>query len=504
VNATALLLIVLVIAAAGLVYELVIAAVASYLLGDSVTQFSTVIGVYLSALGLGAYLSQYIRARLALAFVNVELATALFGGLSAPFLFVAFANTPAFHVVLYAVCALVGVLAGLELPLLIRLLRRAYELDQLIARALSFDYAGALIGSLAFSFWLVPHLGLLTASLACGFANAAVGLASTWVLVPTGPEEARELMHGRYRGFAVTGVLGGLLLASGWLSDLTERSLYEGSISRIEQSPHQRIVITQNEKDHFRFYLNGGLQFDSRDEHRYHEALVHPAMALAGAPKHVLVAGGGDGLAAREILSWRSVESLTVVDLDRAVTDLALQDPQLSRLNRAALADPRTRVVNADAMRWLEDSSAVFDVIVLDFPDPSNYSVGKLYTERFYSSVRRRLAEHGALAVQSTSPMFGREAFWCIISTLERSGFHVAPYHVFVPAFGEWGFALAKRSPFTPPTQIPGRELRYLSPAVLGAAFRFPADMARVATSTNRLDNQALVAYYVSAWSRWE
>src|SRR5687768_17678917 len=155
---------VLVIATAGLVYELVMAAVASYVLGDSVKQFSIVIGVYLSALGLGAYLSRFVTSRLALTFVDVELSAALLGGLSAPGLFLAFSFTNAFRLVLYSIVLLVGVLVGLELPLLIRILRQRLAFEELIAKALTYDYAGALIGSLAFSLLLVPTIGLVHTS----------------------------------------------------------------------------------------------------------------------------------------------------------------------------------------------------------------------------------------------------------------------------------------------------------------------------------------------------
>src|SRR5690606_22559731 len=160
VNAPAILGMVLVIATAGLVYELVIAAVASYVLGDSIRQFSLIIGVYLSALGLGAYLSRSIETRLALSFIDVELGAALIGGFSAPLLLLVFSFSSAFQVVLYSVVVLVGVLVGLELPLLIRILERDFEFKDLIAKALTFDYAGALLGSLAFSLLLVPKLGL--------------------------------------------------------------------------------------------------------------------------------------------------------------------------------------------------------------------------------------------------------------------------------------------------------------------------------------------------------
>ncbi len=502
VNALALLTMVLVISAAGLVYELVMAAVASYVLGDSVTQFSTVIGVYLSALGLGAYLSQYVQRRVDQRFVDVELATALVGGLSAPGLFLAFSFTGAFHLILYATVCAVGALVGLELPLLIRILKEEYELDQLIARSLTFDYAGALIGSLGFSLLLVPWLGLVHTSIACGLINALVGLASTWVLWPADREERRGMRRARARAVGVTAVLVAALIGAGHVAGVAEQAMYADPITLARQSTYQRIVVTSSHGA-TRLFLNGNLQFDSRDEHRYHEALVHPAMAIARSHGRIAIGGGGDGLAVREILRWPDVESILLVDLDSAVTDLARSEEPLVSLNQHSFADPRVSIVNADAMVWFSETKEQFDVIVLDFPDPSNYSLGKLYSRRLYDDLRQRLAPGGVLVVQSTSPLFARHAFWCVVTTLEQSGFATLPYHAFVPSFGEWGYVLATHEPVAWPVILPRLSLRYLSAEVLATLPHFGPDMSRVATRANRLNNQALVGYYLDAWGRF-
>ncbi len=493
---------VLIIAAAGLVYELVMAAVASYVLGDSVTQFSTIIGVYLSALGLGAYLSRFVDRRLASTFVDVELATAMIGGLSAPGLFVAFAYTGAFHLILYSTVVLTGVLVGLELPLLIRILRREYELKELIARTLTFDYAGALVGSLAFSLLLVPRLGLVQTSLACGLLNAMVGLASTWVLTGSDERERRSLVRARWLALTVALLLLGVLLQAERLTSVAEAGLYQERVMLAQQSAYQRIVLAESGGS-TKLYLNGNLQFSSADEHRYHEALVHPAMATAQRPKDILIGGGGDGLAVREVFKWPGVERVTVVDLDQQITDLARSHPDFVRLNQNVLNDPRVSIVNADAMVWFAESRASFDVIILDFPDPSNYSLGKLYSRRFYQIAIERLRPLGALVVQSTSPLFARAAYWCVVSTLRSAGFVARPYHAFVPSFGEWGYVLATRSPTEPPGPLPALALRYLDSQILRSMFDFPPDMSEVPAQVNRLNNQALVGYYLEAWKRW-
>lgn len=492
---------VLVIATAGLVYELAMAAVASYVLGDSVTQFSTVIGVYLSALGIGAYLSRFIEKNLALRFVDVELATALMGGLSAPGLLIAFSYTDAFRLALYGTVLAVGILVGLELPLLMRILRREYEFKELIAKALTFDYAGALLGSLGFSLLLVPRLGLVDTTLVCGLLNALVGLVSTWALGGDAAER-RQMAGARVRAVVVTLLLGVLLVVGQRLVELSEREMYPGRVLHAEQSPYQRIVLSER-GDGFQLFLNGNLQFSSADEHRYHEALVHPAMSSAARRARVLVGGGGDGLAVREILRWPEVEHVTLVDLDPRMTELARSHPLFRKLNQEALSSPRVEVVNADAMIWFAQCQQTFDVVVLDFPDPSNYSLGKLYSVELYRSVRRRLAPGGALVVQSASPLFARRAFWSVVATLESVGLSVHPYRVFVPSFGEWGFALARQRAFSPPTTLPVKGLRFLNRQTLAAAFEMPADLSRVDAPINRLNNQALVTEYVDAWGRW-
>lgn len=502
-----LLTVILVIATAGLIYELVMATVASYLLGDSVTQFSLVIGTYLSALGAGAYTSRWVDRSLLLTFVNVELATALIGGFSAPALFLAFAYTKAFPLILYGTVLAVGVLVGLELPLLIRILERRLAFKELIARALTFDYAGALVGSLGFSLVLVPELGVVRGSLASGFANALVALLSTFVLRAATPDESRALMRARWRAACVVLLLALGLLGAGRLSSLTEAALYAEPIVLSRESRHQHIVLTE-EASVLRLYLNGNLQFSSDDEARYHESLVHPAMANAARRLRVLIGGGGDGLAAREVLRWPDVEAVTVVDLDAEITNLARDEPALSTLNRGAFRSPKLRVVNADAMSWLGRAHDPFDVILLDFPDPTSYSLGKLYSRRFYRQVFERLADDGALAVQATSPLFARRTYWSVVTTLKSAGFYVAGYHAFVPSFGDWGFVLASKQPLSLPTTLPppdpaGGPLAFLTPERLGMLFEFPEDAAEVPAEVNRLDNQAIVRSYLEEWGRW-
>jgi spermidine synthase len=491
---------VLVIATCGLVYELVAGTLASYVLGDSVTQFSTVIGVYLSALGVGSYLSRFVQRALARRFVEIELGVALVGGASAPLLFLSFAYLPGFfRPVLYGIVLLVGTLVGLEIPLVLRILRESVDFKELVAKVLTFDYLGALAASLLFPILLVPRLGLVRTSLVFGLLSAVVGLWSVWLFRP---------LLGAAMDLKIKGAVTILILTVGFaysdrLTDLAEEGLYADTVVFARTSPYQRIVMTRTSHEQFQLFLNGNLQFSSVDEYRYHEALVHPAFAAVPRARRILVLGGGDGLAAREILRYPDVSEVVLVDLDPEMTRLATENPLLRALNRGSMADPRVRVVNEDAFVWLARPPLdLFDVAIVDFPDPHNFTLGKLYTRHFYARLRARLDPEGVAAVQSTSPLMARRSYWCINRTMEAAGFHVLPYHALVPSFGEWGFALATRAPArAPATVIAG--LRYLDAPTLASLFVMGPDMARVETEVNRLDNQALVRYYEEEWRQW-
>lgn len=492
-----LFLTVLVIATCGLVYELVMGTLASYLLGDSVTQFSTVIGVYLFALGVGAWLSRFVDKGVAQRFVEIELAVALTGGFSAPFLFFAFSAGAAFRVALYAVVLVVGALVGLEIPLLLRLLKDQLQFKDLVSRVLTFDYLGSLAASLLFPMVLVPRLGLVRTALFFGLTNALVGLWSTWLLEDLLPGVGRL----RVRAAAVTALLVAGLWAGDSMTSLFEEQLYAEEVVHAEQSPYQRIVVTRSHRG-FSLFLNGHLQFSSVDEYRYHEALVHPAFQAAARRERVLILGGGDGLAAREVLRYPEVQSVTLVDLDGAMTKLAVTSGELAHLNHLALSSPKVKVVNDDAMQWLTEHPDVFDVVVVDFPDPNSFSLGKLYTTRFYALLDAHLAPGGVAVVQSTSPLFARQSYWCIVATLRAAGFTTRPYHAWVPSFGEWGYVLAAKGPLEARHPLP-EGLRFLSEETLEVMASFPKDMDEVPVQVNRLNNQALVHYYEEEWRRW-
>lgn len=503
----ALLCSVFVVAACGLVYELAAGALASYLLGDSILQFSTVIGAYLFAMGVGSWLSRFFERQLPAHFLRIELLVALAGGALPAILFVANAWVPgSFRLLLYGMVFLVGMLVGLEIPLVMRILKKNVALKDLVSQVLTFDYLGALAVSIAFPLLLVPHLGLVRTGLLFGLLNAAVALWALWLF----RHELRRFGAHAFACGATLAVLAFGMASADHITTWAEDKLYQDRVVFSQTTPYQRIVVTNAPGEGrvgVRLFLNGNLQFAQRDEYRYHEALVHPAMAAfsnvsSGAgPKRVAVLGGGDGMAVREILKYPSVEQVTLVELDPAMTTLFKEQPLLSALNAQSLSSPKLRVVNTDAFQWLQSTDEVFDVLIVDFPDPTNFSIGKLYTNSFYALLDKHLSASGYAVIQTTSPLVARRSFWTVVNTLESVGFTTAPYHAHVPSFGEWGFVLASRRPYRLPDQLP-EGLRFLNPHSLPLLFDFPQDMDRVPTDVNRLSNQVLVTTYEQEWGK--
>ena len=485
------------IATCGLVYELIAGTLASYLLGDSVTQFSTIIGAYLFAMGIGSYLSKFVRRNEVGVFVQVELLVGLIGGCSAGLLFLLFAEVSSFRVLLYTVVTVIGVLVGLEIPLLLRILKDRLEFKELVSQVFTFDYIGALLASLLFPLVLVPHLGLVRSSFLFGALNVAVALA-TAQLLRRHVVWARSLQVGGV--FILVGLATGFVFSERLLA-WSEKSAYVDTVIFARSTPYQRIVLTREAND-LRLYLNGNLQFSSRDEYRYHEALVHPGLARVSTPRDVLVLGGGDGLAVREVLKYPSITNIVLVDLDPEMTHLFSTQEILLRINQSSLLSPRVRVLNADAFTWLKSNTNQFDFVIADFPDPSNFSLGKLFTTAFYGRARSAIRPNGAMVVQCTSPWVARKSFWCIDATLRESGFVTEPYHLYVPSFGEWGFILASREPMPQSLRLP-EGLKYITEASVRDLFHFPPDMGPLPVEANHLNNQMLVRYFEEEWAHY-
>ena len=486
------------VALCGLTYELLAGAVSSYLLGNSVLWFSLTIGGFMSAMGIGAWLSRTWKTGLLEGFIAVEIAVGLIGGLAGPGLFWAYTYTSAYQVVLFIVVGLIGTGIGLEIPLLTRYLEQFGTLRTAISDVMSVDYAGALGASVLFPLVLLPTLGLMKTFPAVGLLNLSVAGLTVWFfrhqlqrVVPFG------LAVGA--GFLLMVVI--LWQGEVWLSQAEARR-YPDQVIYAEQTPYQRLVLTQHQND-TRLYIDGHLQFSSRDEARYHETLVHPAMSVVEVPSDVLVMGGGDGLAVREILKYPGVERVTLVDLDPAMTRLGTEHPSVVALNDKALHYARVEVINQDAYTFLEETDDQWSVILMDFPDPHGDALAKLYSVKFYAMVAEHLQPGGRAVTQATSPYFAQEAFWCVEHTARVAGLQTNPYHVWVPSFGDWGFVMMGATPIEPRgVQLPV-ETRWLDAMTLRGLFSFPVDMEKVETEPNTLADPVLIHYYRDAWAKW-
>ncbi|MCX5060267.1 polyamine aminopropyltransferase [Streptomyces sp. NBC_00201] len=428
---------VFVCAACGLVYELELVALASYLIGDSVTQASVVLSVMVFAMGIGSLAAKRLRWRAAAGFGAIEATLALVGGCSAMALYAVFAWTgdwgglwgPRWLLVAFSLT--IGLLIGAEVPLLMELIQRIRRQDAggAVADLFAADYVGALVGGLAFPFLLLPLLGQLTGALITGTVNAIAG--GTLVL-----GLFRRDLTPRARWLLLIANLTVLtvLASAAVLVDDFERAarhaVYGKDVRVALQTGIQEIVLTGGTDGRpLSLYLDGRLRVSGRDEHRYHEALVHPAMN--GPHARVLILGGGDGLAAREVLRHPGVRRVDIVELDPEVVRLARRDPALSKLNGHAYGDPRVHVTTDDAFRRLRTAPAsTYDVVISDLPDPGITASTKLYSQEFYGLARRALAPGGRLVVHAGPFATRPRVFWTVEATMRAAGLHTAPYRV--------------------------------------------------------------------------
>jgi spermidine synthase len=490
-----LLLSVFVVATCGLIYELIAGTLASYLLGDSVTQFSTIIGVYLFSMGIGSWLSKYFDKNILSWFIQIEILVGIVGGTSSTLLFLLFESIASFRILLYGLVSLTGILVGLEIPLLMRILQNRFEFKDLVSKVFTFDYIGALLASLVFPLLLIPYLGLVKTAYLFGILNVAVAL-----LVCI--NFRKEIVGVKYLQSAALVSMLGLVIGFVYADTITsfsESMSYSDTIIYSKSTHYQRIILTKRGKA-LKLFLNGNLQFSSDDEYRYHEALVHPGLQSLPDAKDVLIMGGGDGLAAREVLKYPGIKHITLVDLDEGMTSLFKKNSMLVGLNKRSLLSDKVKVINADAFSWARAHKEKYDFIIVDFPDPSNYSVGKLYTNSFYALIKDLLNPDGIIVVQSTSPYVAPKSFWTVNKTLESVGFHTVPYHNYVPSFGEWGYIMAMKKPYYKKPDSFSKDLRYLSKQTLDQMFSFPKDMSRVETEVNKLNNQVLVKHFEDEW----
>jgi spermidine synthase len=482
-------------AACGIVYELALLTLSTSLNGGGIVATSLIVAGYIAALGAGALLVKPLLHWAAIAFVAVEALLAVIGGLSAAALYVMFSFFGGSLLMLALGTALIGALVGAEVPLLMTLLQQgrtagATDTGRMLANLNAADYLGALVGGLAWPFLLLPHLGMIRGAAATGIINLlAATVVSIFLLRRI--VSTRQLIMALGALSLALALLAALLIRAQDIETTSRQRLYADPIIAFRQSAYQEIVVTQRGND-MRLYLDGGLQFSTRDEYRYTESLVYPA--LGSGARSVLVLGGGDGLAARELLRAPGVENIVQIELDPAVIELARST--MRSANSGSLDNPRVHIVTGDAMTWLRGpKTPSFDAVIVDLPDPDTPVLGRLYSTEFYALVSRVLAPNGLMVVQSGSPYSTQTAFWRTVSTITAGGYSVTPYHVYVPTFGDWGFALARRGDTAPHPTLPlnAPPLRFLNKSVLEAATVFAPDVQPRTLEPSTLEHPRIV-----------
>lgn len=524
----------------GLAYEYTFSKISSDLMGNSVRQWAVTIGLMMFFMGVGSDVQKHLRDRRIFNwFILFEILLGLIGGFGPILLIWVFGSFRDHYVLIqYGLIVSTGFLIGMEIPILTRINERYTEtLKVNIGGILRMDYIGAFAGALCWVFLLQRFFSLTRIGFVLGFLNLVTAGISLWYF--------RRLVPGRAWLTVVTllggvGLLAGFGTAPRWTRH-AQQKLYLDRIIYAESTRYQHIVLTRSSAGDVFCYINGNTQFSSADEHIYHEFLVHPAMGVAPRRKNVLVLGGGDGLAVREILKYPDLASVTLVDLDPKMTDLARTNPHLTVLNRNSLADarlmvlqnhalvdaepgpvglgglfgrdagdePETVLVNLDASVFVEQISGFYDVIIIDFPDPNNLELAKLYSLGFYQNVKAKLSRHGILVQQSTSPVHSREAFLCIGRTMRAAGLAVVPFHENVPVFGEWGWWLGGKEEVYSEDglvesihdlDLSDISTRYLTPELARASLAFGKDsLVSEEQQISTIFNNFIYRYYSDA-----
>lgn len=428
----------------GIVAEFVLSTLATYLLGNATFQWTLIMSIMLFAMGAGSGYSRYFQNHLLDTFVLVEFLLSSLCCLSALICFGLSPFMESKELVIYPLAFSIGFLIGLEIPIATRINSQYQELKTNISRVLEMDYFGSLAGGILFAFFFLPVLGFVYTPIVLGSINFIVAAWLLWRF--SGLVYRRRLLMVCF--FCVLTILAGSLFFAGGIVTFSEQKKYRDTIIYSRQTRYQNIVMTRW-KSHYWLFINGQEQFSTYDEERYHEPLVHPAMLLAQNRSQVLILGGGDGLAAREVLKYPEVVHVNLVDLDPVMLDLAAQHPILKKINQGAMSSPRLTHHAMDASTFLEKSDRLFDVIIIDLPDPDSMDLMHLYAQDFYRQIRRHLTRGGVMVTQASSPFFAREAFLCIHKTVQSAGFSVLALHNDIPTLGQWGWVLGMDERFS-------------------------------------------------------
>lgn len=428
---------------AGIVAEYILSTLATYFIGNSIFQWTMIVSLMLFFMGLGSRLSKLITKNLIQNFLFLEVSLSILVAFSSVLVYTLAAITEYYGIIIYGLSMLVGLLIGLEIPLVVRINKEYEDLKSNISSILEKDYYGSLLGGVFFAFVGLPILGLTFTPFVLGIINFLVALVVFFrfknKLTPKKHLNLKVVL-----GLTFTILAVGLAYTSP-IIEWGEQKKYKDKVVYAEQSKYQKIVITEWKDEHW-LYLNGNLQFCSIDEKMYHEVLVHPILKLHPKPKRILILGGGDGCAVREILKYKSIEKIDLVDLDPIMTNLGKNHPILIDVNQGSLSSEKVTIHNKDAYIFLEQNTTDFyDIIISDLPDPRNIELGRLYSKEFYTLCYRKLRPNGVIITQAGSPYFATKAFECINKTITNVGFTTIKMHNQIISMGEWGWVLGTK-----------------------------------------------------------
>ena len=541
--------------ASGFIFECILSTVATFILGNSIEQFSVTISLMMLMMGFASFWQKKISDdHLVEKFLAVEVGLALLGGFAPIAVYAAYATMEVhFIAVQYFFILAIGFLIGLEIPLVLRLNRNYLpKLKSNLASVFSTDYVGAFIGAIVWVYVLLRYFPLTEISFFVAGINFTVALATYSYFFYHRAASRRPLAIATI-AVTATSLAYGYSQNRDW-SGVLEQRFFSEPIAYSITTQYQHIVLTASASPtNYRLYINGNLQFASVDEHIYHEMLVHPGMTLSAKRDRILILGGGDGLALREVLKHPETREVTLVDIDPGMIEFAKHHEVMTELNSNAFQDARVatemiqtsseettsqpvyqyarhlgidsddvlaeaaevNVYTIDADKILKQLRGTYDVIVIDLPDPNSVELVKLYSREFYMKLNRLLTTGGMVAMQATSPYHAKESFLCILRTIRSAGFDALPYHENVPSFGDWGWILAWNTSQTP-QELQSRivalnqfavdedSLRHLTPTRFTASTSFGKDALETeSTSLNTLMMPVLLRYYLTeAWLR--
>jgi len=426
----------------GIVAEYILSTLATYFLGDSVFQWTMILSIMLFAMGVGSRISTKFNTKILEKFLIAEFCLTLLTSTAALSTYFFMGVTEHIGIIIYAYCISIGLLIGMEIPLVTRINEENEDLRTNIAGVMENDYYGSLLGGLFFVFVGLPYLGLTHTPFILGGINFLVAILLFIRL--------RKHISKTYR-IAFSAVIPTLLIVISFLSYNAdeivlygEQKRYNDKVVFSKQTRYQKITITQW-KEHFWLYLNSSKQLCTFDEWLYHEPLVHPVMQLTKDHRNVLILGAGDGCAIREVLKYEGVEQITLVDIDPEMTKIGMTNSIFIEMNDSSYYDPRVKVINQDAFQFLENTEDFYDVMILDFPDPKSIDINRVYTREFYNLCNRKLRPMGHIITQAVSPYYTTKAFRSIEKTLGASGFNTLPIHNHVYSFGEWGWVIGSK-----------------------------------------------------------